>query len=323
MTAPKATTPFRHFLDISDLTPAALRAILDDARNRKQARQGWAKAAVDADAPLHGRMLAMIFAKPSTRTRVSFEVGMHQLGGQAIILNSNDMQLNRGETIGDTAQVLSRFVDAIMIRTDDHADVLELAEKADIPVINGLTDDSHPCQIVADIQTFEEHRGDIKGARVAWVGDGNNVCNSFVHAAGLLDFTLSVATPDQLKLSDKVQNWAQENFVTLEQTDDPYAAVENADLVVADTWVSMGDKDAASRHNLLKPYQVDSKLMAAANKDALFMHCLPAHRGEEVTADVIDGPQSVVFDEAENRLHAQKSILVWCANEIDKMADKS
>lgn len=303
---------FRHFLDLSDLTPAELRSILDDARRRKEARKGWGKAAIDADAPLNGRMLAMIFSKPSTRTRVSFEVAMHQLGGQAIVLNSNDMQLNRGETISDTAQVLSRFVDAIMIRTDAHADLLELAETASVPVINGLTDDSHPCQIVADIQTFEEHRGDIKGAKVAWVGDGNNVCASFVHAAGLLDFTLAVATPDQLKLPQRVRDWAKGNHVTLEETDDPYAAVENSDLVVADTWVSMGDKDAASRHNLLKPYQVDAKLMGAAHKDGLFMHCLPAHRGEEVTEDVIDGPQSVVFDEAENRLHAQKSILVWC-----------
>ncbi|MGB0922042.1 MAG: ornithine carbamoyltransferase [Alphaproteobacteria bacterium] len=302
----------RHFIDIHDHDAAALRGILDAAMARKLARAGAPRGQQDADKPLEGRVLAMIFEKPSTRTRVSFDVGMRQLGGETIVLRGDEMQLGRGETVADTARVLSRYVDAIMIRTHAHDIVEELAEHASVPVINGLTDGSHPCQIMADLQTIEEHRGPITGKSVAWVGDGNNVAASFVHAAGRLDFEIRVATPDALRLDGAVRDWARAEGVALVETDDPVRAVTDADCVVADTWVSMGDKDAASRHNLLKPYQVTEELMANANSDALFLHCLPAHRGEEVTASVIDGPQSVIFDEAENRLHAQKAILTWC-----------
>ncbi len=302
----------RHFIDIHDHDTATLRGILDAAKARKAARAGAPRGTADVDKPLEGRVLAMIFEKPSTRTRVSFDVGMRQLGGETIILHGDEMQLGRGESVADTARVLSRYVDAIMIRTHAHDMVTELAEYASVPVINGLTDASHPCQIMADLQTIEEHRGDVAGKVVAWVGDGNNVAASFVHAAGKLGFEMRVATPDALKLNGEVRDWAKSENVTLIETDDPVRAAEGADCVVADTWVSMGDKDAASRHNLLKPYQVTQELMGHAKDDALFMHCLPAHRGEEVTAEVIDGPQSVIFDEAENRLHAQKAILTWC-----------
>ena len=254
----------------------------------------------------------MIFDRPSTRTRVSFEVAAKQLGGDAIVLSSKDMQLGRGETIADTARVLSRYVDAIMIRTDAHAKLVELAEHATVPVINGLTDQSHPCQIMADVMTIEEHRGPIRDKKLAWTGDGNNVLCSLIHAAVRLDFRLDVACPVELPPDPAVVAWATARQGRIRLLDDPVAAVSDADVVVTDTWVSMGQADAEARHALLAPFRVDTALMRHARPDALFLHCLPAHRGEEVTAEIIDGPHSVVFDEAENRLHAQKAILEWC-----------
>ncbi len=262
--------------------------------------------------PLAGKTLAMIFDKPSTRTRVSFEVAMRQLGGDVIVMDTGSMQLGRGETIADTARVLSRYVDVIMIRTGDLSKVVELADHASIPVLNGLTDWSHPCQVMADIMTFEEHCGAIKGCNLAWTGDSNNVLTSIVHAAAKFDFGLNVASPASLQPKAEIQRWAKTNKVRLHITDDPAEAVAGADAVVTDTWVSMHDTDVGRRHNLLAPYRVTADLMKKAKPNAVFLHCLPAHRGDEVTAEVIDGPQSVVFDEAENRLHVQKGILAWC-----------
>ena len=296
----------RHFLDIDALEGSDLREIIELAGKLKQE-----KAATDRDRLL-GKTLAMIFDKPSTRTRVSFEVAIKALGGDAVVLNTKDMQLGRGETIGDTARVLSRYVDAIMIRTDDHAKLLQLAEAADIPVINGLTDRSHPCQIMADVMTFEEHKGPIRGRTLAWTGDGNNVAASWIHAAQRFDFKLNIACPEALRPDPEVVEWARERQARVTILDDPEEAVAGADAVMTDVWVSMGDAEAAKRRDLLAPYQVNDGLMQAAVDETLFMHCLPAHRGEEVTASVIDGPQSVVFDQAENRLHAQKGILTWC-----------
>ncbi|MEO1065956.1 MAG: ornithine carbamoyltransferase [Pseudomonadota bacterium] len=294
----------RHFLDVKDHDAQTLRGILQVSRTMKANRKSYR--------PLEGRVLAMIFDKPSTRTRVSFDVGMRELGGETLFLSGAEMQLGRGETIADTARVLSRYVDAIMIRTTDHGRLMELAEHSEVPVINGLTDDSHPCQVMADVMTYEEHRGDISGRKIAWTGDGNNMLNSFFHAASRFDFELAIATPLELKPSETVLNWAAEHNVQFSLTSDPYEAVAGADCVVTDTFVSMGDDEKERRHNLLMPYQVNDHLMAAAKPDAIFMHCLPAHREEEVTSSVLDGPQSVVFDEAENRLHAQKGILAWC-----------
>ena len=254
----------------------------------------------------------MIFEKPSTRTRVSFQVGMQELGGHIVLLNDDESQLGRGESVADTARVLSRYADAIMIRTDDPNKLLELEEYATIPVINGLTDASHPCQIMADVMTFEEHRGSIAGRTVAWTGDGNNVVVSWIHAAAKLGFEMRVATPAELRPDSALIDWATDQGAKIVLTEDPAEAALGADLVVTDTWVSMGDKDAGTRHNMLTPFRVDDALMAHAASDALFMHCLPAHRGEEVMESVIDGPQSVVWDEAENRLHVQKAILAWC-----------
>ncbi|MCF8506778.1 MAG: ornithine carbamoyltransferase [Caulobacter sp.] len=306
----------RHFLDIWKLESSDLRAILDDARARKAARKGWPQARVDADAPGAERTLAMIFEKNSTRTRFSFDAAIRQLGGHGIISTSSDMQLGRGESIEDTAKVLSRMVDAVMIRANRHEDVELFAQNATIPVINGLTDKSHPCQILADILTFEEHRGPITGKTIAWVGDGNNVCSSFIHAAPKLGFKLNIACPAAYHpdLYDLARAAEQQGRV--EMTDDPRAAVEGADCVVTDTWVSMGDKDGEERLDAFEPYQVDEDLMAIADSRAVFLHCLPAHRGEEVSDGVIDGPQSLVWDEAENRIHAQKSILAWCFGKI-------
>jgi len=297
----------RHFLDIDRLDRATLRTILSKGASLKEVR-----GTVDADKPLDGKTLVMIFEKPSTRTRVSFQVGMQELGGHTVILNDSDSQLGRGETVADTARVLSRYADAIMIRTDDPTKLVELEKYATVPVINGLTDDSHPCQIMADIMTFEEHRGSIEGRTVAWAGDGNNVVVSWVHAAARLGFEMRVATPKELQPNHGLIEWAKKEGANVTLTDDPQAAVSGADLVVTDTWVSMGDDDAGSRHKMLAPFRVDEALISHANSDALFMHCLPAHRGEEVTEAVIDGPQSVIWDEAENRLHVQKAILTWC-----------
>ncbi len=302
----------RHFLDLDQVDGGELRHILDDAVRRKTARAGLPKGTADADRPLAGRILAMIFDKPSTRTRVSFEVAMRQLGGEALLLQSGTTQIGRGETMADTARVLSRYVDAIMIRTTGADRLAELVDHATVPVINGLTDDSHPCQIMADVMTYEEHRGSIAGKVVAWSGDGNNVARSWIHASARFGFELRLACPEQQRPAAGAVAWAQAQGARVHVLDDPAAAARGADCVVTDCWVSMGEKEDASRHNLLRPYQVDERLMALAKPDALFMHCLPAHRGEEVTAGVIDGPQSVVFDEAENRLHAQKSVLTWC-----------
>jgi len=297
----------RHFIDIADLEPATLRAIVESAKKLKAARLASA-----GTRPLAGKTLAMIFEKPSTRTRVSFEVGVRDLGGEAVVLTGAEMQLGRGETIADTARVLSRYVDAIMIRALDHGLVKELAANATVPVINGLTRLSHPCQIVADIETFEEHRGLITGRTIAWVGASNNVLTSWVQAAAKLGFRLRVATPPELAPAKAVVAWAQASGGDIVFTNDPKAAVRDADCVVTDTFVSMGDEDAERRLELLAPYQVNAALLRLARPNAIFMHCLPAHRGEEVTAEVIDGAQSVVFDEAENRLHAQKAVLLWC-----------
>jgi ornithine carbamoyltransferase len=295
----------RHFLDLSELPATTLRGILDESRRMKAGGRNAAR-------PLKGRVLAMIFDRPSTRTRVSFDVAMRQLGGETIVLAGSEMQIGRGETISDTARVLSRYVDAIMVRMLDHAALAELARNATVPVINGLTRLSHPCQIMADVMTFEEHRGPIAGRKVAWTGDANNVLASWVHAAARFDFRLDVASPRELGPSEELRTWAKDAGAEVRFLDDPQEAVAGADCIVTDTWVSMGDAEGERRHNLLKPYQVNARLMEKAKSDTIFMHCLPAHRGEEVTADVIDGPQSVVFDEAENRLHAQKGILAWC-----------
>jgi len=297
----------RHFLDLTDVSAADLRSILDASRAIKAAPRGRT-----GSGPLAGKMLAMIFERPSTRTRVSFDVGMRQLGGDTICLTGAEMQLGRGETIADTARVMSRYVDAIMIRILDHKALNELAENATVPVINGLTKRSHPCQVMADVLTFEEHRGPIKGRTVAWTGDSNNVLASWMHAAEKFDFRLRVATPLDLAPEKWLMNWVRKSDADIVIGTDPEEAVAEADCIVTDTWVSMGDRNGKLRHNLLQPYQVNEALMAKAKRDALFMHCLPAHRGEEVTDEVIDGPQSVVFDEAENRLHAQKGILSWC-----------
>ena len=309
------TTP-RHFIDLWKLDGATLRLLLDDAHARKAARKGWPQGKVDADAPAKDRVLSMIFQKNSTRTRFSFDAAMRQLGGAAIISTSSDMQLGRGETIEDTAKVLSRMVDAVMIRANSHADVERFAQVSTVPVINGLTDKSHPCQIMADILTIEEHRGPIAGKTIAWVGDGNNVCSSFIHAAPLLGFELKIACPAVYHpdLVDLAR--AQELQGQITMTDDPKEAVRGADVVVADTWVSMGDTDHDERLAALEPYQVDDALMDLSKPDGVFLHCLPAHRGEEVTDSVLDGPRSLAWDEAENRIHAQKSVLAWCFGAI-------
>jgi ornithine carbamoyltransferase len=304
----------RHFLDIWPLESADLRAILDQAHAMKKARLGWPKGKTDPGAPLDGHTLAMIFEKSSTRTRFSFDMAMRQLGGSSITATSNDMQLGRGETVEDTARVLSRYVDAVMIRANDHTEVEAFAKASSVPVINGLTDRSHPCQIMADLQTLEEHGLTLKGARIAWVGDGNNVCASFIHAAPKFGFSLAIGTParfapdeDDLEIAAELQGRI-DLYGTAEE------AVAGADVVIADTFVSMGDTDAERRLQILEPFAVTEELMELANGGAKFLHCLPAHRGEEVDAEVIDGPASLVFDEAENRLHAQKAILRWCLN---------
>ena len=297
----------RHFLELRDVAANDLRHIIDMSASFKRGES------LDNNSRLlSGRALAMIFEKPSTRTRVSFEVAMKQLGGHVVILSPNEMQIGRGETIADTARVLSRYVDVIMMRTNKVAKLSELASHAEIPVINGLTDHSHPCQLMADIMTFEEHRGDIAGKRIAWCGDGNNMSRSWVEAAARFDFELRLACPTELAPPQDTMNWARSEGATIVSTTDPNEAVDGVDCVVTDTWVSMGDSDADRRRNLLEPYRVDRRLMDLAAKDAIFMHCLPAHRDEGITAEILDGPQSVIWDEAENRLHAQKGILAWC-----------
>jgi ornithine carbamoyltransferase len=312
-TVPGSAEGVRHFLDLTDFSGDELRRVLDASAAIKARRR---KGELAAERPLAGKVLGMVFDKPSTRTRVSFDVGMRELGGETIMLTGTEMQLGRGETIADTARVLSRYVDAIMLRILDHGMLLELARNATVPVINGLTKLSHPCQIMADVLTFEEHRGPIKGRTIAWSGDANNVLASWVHAASRLDFSLRVASPPELSPRPELLALAEREGADVTVTTDVFEAVAGAHAVVTDCWVSMGDEEEGRRHNLLMPYQVTAKLMAAADKNAIFMHCLPAHRGEEVSEDVIDGPQSVVFDEAENRLHAQKGILAWCLGAV-------
>jgi ornithine carbamoyltransferase len=297
----------RHFLDLDRLAPAELRRMLELAAAYKGGRPPGGEAK-----PFAGKSLAMIFEKPSTRTRVSFELAMKQLGGDAVVLERGSSQLGRGETIADTARVLSRYVDAIMVRTTKEEKLHELAAAATVPVINGLTDRTHPCQLMADVMTFEERQGPIKGRIVAWSGDGNNMATSWIHAAVQFGFELRLACPKELPPPADVVAWAKDQGGKIKVTSAVEDAVSGADCVVTDVWVSMGEHEPTNQHNLLRPYQVDERLMALAKKDAIFMHCLPAHRGEEVTAAVIDGPQSAVWDEAENRLHAQKGILAWC-----------
>jgi len=303
---------WRHFIDLWQIEPEDLRSILDQAHAMKKARSGWPRGRTDADAALSGYCLAMIFEKNSTRTRFSFEGAMRQLGGSAIIASSSDMQLGRGETIEDTARVLSRYVDAIMVRANEHGDVETLAEASGVPVINGLTDRSHPCQIMADLMTLEEQGIDLEGARIAWVGDGNNVCSSFIHAAPKFGFTLAVGTPDRFAPDEDDVELARAMQGQIELYDTAEEAVLKADVVVTDTFISMGDINADERLAELDTFAVTEELMELARPGAKFLHCLPAHRGEEVEASVIDGPDSLVWDEAENRLHAQKAILRWC-----------
>ncbi len=301
--------PPKHFLDLDHFDEATLRAMLNSGNAARD-------PAPAAPKPLAGKVLACIFEKPSTRTRISFDVGMKQLGGDVVVMTPAETQLGRGETIADTARVLSRYVDAIMIRTTTEEKLLELAEHATVPVINGLTDRTHPCQLMADVMTFEQHRGPITGKTVAWAGDGNNMATSWIHAATRFRFKLKIACPEELQPPRDVVDWAVAQGCDLQILHNADHAVAGADCVVTDVWVSMGDTDAPVRHNQLKPFQVDEALMAKAAPDAIFMHCLPAHRGEEATEAVIDGPQSVIWDEAENRMHAQKGILLWCLDKI-------
>lgn len=306
----------RHFLDLADAGEDAIAAMLGDALDRKAARSGWPKGKSDADAPLAGHVLAMVFEKNSTRTRVSFDVAMRQLGGSAVTLEAGTSQLGRGETIADTARVLSRMADVIMLRTDDHAKIEELAHYASVPVINGLTDQSHPCQIMADLLTLLERGKALPGLEVAWLGDGNNVLNSIVEAAGLMKFNVRIAVPQGYE-SDPgyiARAEAQGARITLHR--DAREAVTGADVVVTDTWVSMGQEHAHNKLAAMAPFQVNEALVAAAKPDSVFLHCLPAHRGEEVTDAVIDGPNSAVWDEAENRIHAQKSVLRWVFGQL-------
>ncbi len=306
----------RHFLNLIDAGGDAVAAMLNDALTRKAARAGWTKGRADADAPLAGHVLAMIFEKNSTRTRVSFDMAMRQLGGSAIVMETGSMQLGRGETIADTARVLSRMADAIMLRTDDHAKLEELAEHASVPVLNGLTDQSHPCQIMADLLTVIEHGKALPGLEVAWLGDGNNVLNSIVEAAGLLKFNVRIGVPEGYDSDEGFIERARAGGASIAVYREPDQAVAGADVVVTDTWVSMGQTGAEARIAAMAPFQVNEKLMAAAAPGALFLHCLPAHRGEEVTDGVIEGAQSVVWDEAENRIHAQKSVLRWAFGQL-------
>lgn len=304
----------RHFLDIAAVPSGELRSILNESGAMKSALKSG-NAPRLGERPFEGKVLAMIFDKPSTRTRVSFDVGMRQLGGETIILDGESSQMGRGETVADTARVLSRYVDAIMIRTTAHDRLLELAKHATVPVINGLTDETHPCQIMADVMTYEEHKGPIKGRTFAYSGDGNNVVNSMMEASARFEFNLNVATPEGFDPDIDYLNRAQEDGGNIHLTRDAREAVAGVDCVVTDTWSSMGMEENSGGHNTFAPYQVNGELMAQAASDAIFMHCLPAHRGEEVTDEVMDGPQSVIFDEAENRLHVQKGILAWCLSD--------
>ncbi|MEE4288880.1 MAG: ornithine carbamoyltransferase [Erythrobacter sp.] len=309
-------TGLRHFLDLSDAGADAIAAMMADAIDRKAAREGWPKGRPDSDAPLAGRVLALVFEKNSTRTRVSFDMAMRQLGGSVLILEAGSSQLGRGETVADTARVLSRMVDCVMLRTDDHAKIEEMARHASVPVINGLTDRSHPCQIVADLLTVVEHGKAMPGLEVAWFGDGNNVLHSILEAAGLFKFNVRAAIPRGFEPDPDFVAQARERGAQVTLTDDPVEAARGADVIVTDTWISMGQSDAAEKRRAMQPFQVNAALMAHAKPDALFLHCLPAHVGDEVSEEVFEGAQSVVFDEAENRIHAQKSVLLWSFGQL-------
>lgn len=314
MRSAKLKSPCRHFLDLATLSPEEAREIIEKAKTLKATAtsEGQGKGFIHPHRPLADKSLAMIFEKPSTRTRVSFEMAMHQLGGSTVILQGHDMQLGRGESISDTAQVLSGFVDGVMLRANSHEALLDMAEHATIPVINALTDFSHPCQIMADILTFEEHRGPIAGKKIAWIGDGNNVAVSWIHAAVLFECELSLACPKGYQPPSQIMQWAEKAGGKVTLSENAALAAKDSDCIITDTWVSMGDEDAEERLKALGPYQVNRALMNESKDDSLFMHCLPAHRGEEVSDEVIDGPHSVIWDEAENRLHAQKAVLMWC-----------
>lgn len=301
----------RHFLDLTDAGADAIAAMIADAIDRKDARQGWPKGKPDSDAPLKDRVLALVFEKNSTRTRVSFDMAMRQLGGSVLILEAGSSQLGRGETIADTARVLSRMVDAIMFRTDDHAKIEEMARHATVPVINGLTDKSHPCQIVADLLTVIEHGKPLPGLEVAWFGDGNNVLNSILEAAGLMKFNVRIATPSGYEPDHGFVEMARAGGATVTLTNSALKAASKADVLITDTWISMGQSDGSQKRAAMEPFQVNTQVMNAAKPDAVFLHCLPAHVGEEVSSEVFESPQSIVFDEAENRIHAQKSVLLW------------
>ncbi len=313
MTAPSA---LRHFRDLSDAGGDAIAAMLGDAYDRKNARVGWPKGRADADRPLDGVVLAMVFEKSSTRTRVSFDIAIRQLGGSAVILDAASTQLGRGESVADTARVLSRMADVIMLRTDDHAKIEAMAKHATVPVVNGLTDRSHPCQIVADLLTVIEHGKPLPGLEVAWFGDGNNVLHSVLEAAGLMKYNVRIATPPGFAPETEFVEMARAAGSTVTLTHDAGAAASGADVIVTDTWVSMGQDHADAKLAAMQPFRVDAALMAQAKSDAIFLHCLPAHVGDEVGEDVFEGPQSVVFDEAENRIHAQKSILLWAMGKL-------
>ncbi|ABC64876.1 ornithine carbamoyltransferase [Erythrobacter litoralis] len=311
-----APATVRHFLDLSDAGGDAIAAMINDAQDRKAARTAWPKGRPDPDAPLKDHVLAMIFEKSSTRTRVSFDMAMRQLGGSAMVMESGSMQLGRGESIADTARVLSRMVDAIMIRTDDHGKIEELAHHATVPVINGLTDRSHPCQIVADLLTVIENGKALPGLEIAWLGDGNNVLHSILEAAGLMKFNVRVGTPKGYEPDGEFVELARAGGAQVSLAADAAEAARGADVVITDTWVSMGQEHAATKLEAMAPFQVDDRLMDQAKPDAIFLHCLPAHVGEEVAESVIEGPQSRVFDEAENRIHAQKSVLLWALGKL-------
>ena len=306
----------RHFLNLSDAGGDAIAAMINDAMERKSARAGWPQGRADADQPLKDRVLAMVFEKNSTRTRVSFDAAIRQLGGHGLAMEAGTMQLGRGESIADTARVLSRMVDAIVIRTDDHAKIEELAAHASVPVINGLTNQSHPCQIVADLQTIVEHGKALPGLELAWLGDGNNVLNSIVEAAGLMQFNVRIGVPAGYDSDPAFIDRARSRGATISVHRDAREAAAGAQVVVTDTWVSMGQIDSAAKIAAILPFQVNEELMAGAASDAVFLHCLPAHRGEEATDAVLDGPQSVIWDEAENRIHAQKSVLRWAFGQL-------
>ena len=306
----------RHFLDLSDAGGNAIAAMINDAQDRKAARAGWPKGKPDADAPLKDHVLAMVFEKNSTRTRVSFDIAMRQLGGSVVVLDAGTSQLGRGESVADTARVLSRMADAIMVRTDDHAKIEEMAHHAGVPIINGLTDRSHPCQIVADLLTMVEHGKALPGLEVAWLGDGNNVLHSILEAAALMKFNVRIGTPQGYEPEAEFIEMARAGGARVTLTQDAADAARGADIIVTDTWVSMGQEHAEAKLAAMAPFQVDRALMGLAAPDARFLHCLPAHIGEEVTQEVFEGPQSLVFDEAENRIHAQKSVLLWAFGQL-------